>query len=122
MVARTRVTMSGGKELRQLLKQIVDEAPDVGAEALTGWAKDVEDAAEDRVPVRTGNLQSKIDHRVDKAQLIAEVGIWDSGAYYADWVENGTSRQAAQPFLLPSFEQHQDMRPYVRAAVVKRWG
>lgn len=121
-VARTRVSLSGDRLLARQLAKMVAEAPEICTEALTEWGKDVEEGAEDRVPVRSGNLQDHIESRVDSKRLVAEVGVWEPGAYYSEFVEKGTSRQDAQPFLQPAFEEHRNIRPYVRDAVDKRWG
>lgn len=50
-------------------------------------------------PVLTGNLKNSITHRV--TGLTAFVG---ATADYAAHVEFGTSKQSAQPFLVPALE------------------
>jgi HK97 gp10 family phage protein len=59
-----------------------------------------DDCASSHCPVRTGYLQSTIYHKVDG--LSAELG---ATADYASYVELGTSRMSAEPFLRPAFEQ-----------------
>lgn len=59
--------------------------------------------ATDRVPVRTGNLKSSIAYDSDDEQVI--IG---SDVYYASYVELGTSKMRAQPYLRPAIQDHGD--------------
>lgn len=63
----------------------------------------VEYEAKERAPVDTGKLQQNIFYRSTKGgfgfMVIADMP-------YANFVEYGTSRQAAQPFLVPAFRIH----------------
>lgn len=52
-------------------------------------------------PVKTGNLRSSIKATINLNGLSATVG---TDVHYASFVELGTSRQRAQPFLMPAFE------------------
>ena len=52
-------------------------------------------------PVDTGRLRSSITHETDKTT--AYIG---TNVEYAPYVEMGTSRMRAQPFLEPAVEQH----------------
>lgn len=57
------------------------------------------------VPVDTGFLQSTIYHNVDEGSLTLELG---ATADYSSYVEFGTRRMAAQPYIRPAFDAHQD--------------
>lgn len=59
--------------------------------------------AKDMVPVDTGYLQSSIEAVSIQAGKTAEVY---ANAPYAAYVEYGTYKMAAQPFLGPAFQQH----------------
>lgn len=59
------------------------------------------DTAKALVPVRTGYLKSTISAHLTQWQ--AEVG---AEAPYAGYVELGTWKMAAQPYLRPAFELH----------------
>lgn len=63
----------------------------------------VERAAKRLCPVDTGRLQGSINHAlfIDPDGLVARVG---SDVHYAPYVELGTSRMAAQPYLRPALE------------------
>lgn len=65
---------------------------------------DMEDLARSIVPVDTGFLQSTIYHRVDPAALTLEFG---ATADYALFVEFGTRRMAAEPYIRPAFDANQ---------------
>lgn len=64
----------------------------------------MEDLAKQLVPVRTGFLQSTIMHEVDPANLTM---IFGAGAPYASFVEFGTMRMAARPYLRPAMDANQ---------------
>jgi HK97 gp10 family phage protein len=66
---------------------------------------DMEAQAKDIVPVDTGFLQSTIYHNVDPASLTLELG---ATADYAAYVELGTRRMAAQPYIRPAFDAGQE--------------
>jgi HK97 gp10 family phage protein len=72
---------------------------------LEGAGAEMEDTARQIVPVDTGFLQSTLYHRVDPAALTLEIG---ATADYAMYVEMGTRRMAAEPYLRPAFDAHQD--------------
>jgi HK97 gp10 family phage protein len=77
-----------------LLRQaIVDELETGGVE--------MEGDARTYCPVRTGYLQSTIYHNVDPEKLALEIG---ATADYAPYVELGTRRMAAEPFIRPAFD------------------
>lgn len=76
--------------------------------AVRKTAKDIQRSARTIAPVDTGNLKNSItttDLRgVGRSgSLVAEVG---PTANYGIYVEMGTSRMAAQPFLGPAADKH----------------
>lgn len=82
-------------DLRERSLDIYDEAEQ--AVALVGYA--IEAAAQTSAPVDTGHLKNSI--AADPDGLTVTV---TAGAGYADYVERGTSRMAAQPYLRPAFD------------------
>jgi len=60
----------------------------------------VEGEAKKNCPVDTGRLRSSITGKVTEEY----VGIIGTDVEYAPFVEHGTSRQSAQPFLFPALE------------------
>ena len=93
-----------GQELARLtydLRRASTEAQKKAWAAVRKAAYDVQAQAKVRAPVDTGNLQNSIT--VGPAGPMAfEVG---PHAHYGYWVENGTRRMAAQPYLMPAFDQ-----------------
>ena len=55
-------------------------------------------------PVRTGNLRNSITHQ----QESENVEVIGTPVEYGPYVELGTSRMKAQPFLRPAAENHTD--------------
>lgn len=55
-------------------------------------------------PVDTGNLRNSITH----AQGGEDYEIVGSNVFYAPYVEYGTSRMKAQPYIKPAVEEHVD--------------
>jgi HK97 gp10 family phage protein len=108
---------------KQLLRDVADlqrKIIEAGGDAVEAWGEDVRDSAQDRAPIDTANMASAIESRPDRQRLKCEVGVWEEDAYYAQHVEQGTSSMEAQPFLLPAFEEHHDVRPYAQGALAKR--
>lgn len=62
-----------------------------------------ENYAAGRCPVDTGNLRGSIAHEVDAGDSAVYIG---TNVEYAPYVELGTSRQEAQPFLRPAASEH----------------
>lgn len=91
-----------GDALRELF-----ESPDGEvARDLQRRALQVERAAIRNCPVDTGRLRSSITNEIgqDGEGLLAVIG---TNVEYAPYVELGTSKMAAQPFLLPALEAAQ---------------
>jgi len=68
---------------------------------LLSWAADVKTLARQLVPVKSGYLRSTIYAKV--SEWVAEIG---AEATYALFVEFGTRRMRAQPYLYPAIQQH----------------
>lgn len=54
-------------------------------------------------PVDTGRLRNSISHAVDESEKAVYIG---TNVEYAPYVEMGTSRTKAQPFLKPAATNH----------------
>ena len=68
---------------------------------LASWAADVKAAAMRNAPVRTGYLRSSIYAKIK--DWVAEIG---AEATYALFVELGTRRMRAEPYLYPAIQEH----------------
>jgi HK97 gp10 family phage protein len=91
-------------ELRDLERDLEKGAARVEALAPKVVAKsahDIERDAKINAPVDTGNLENSISSDIEP--LSAEIG---PTAEYGDYVEAGTSKMAAQPYMGPAFEKN----------------
>lgn len=61
--------------------------------------------AQMRCPVDTGNLRGSITHEVSEGEKAVYVG---TNVEYAPYVELGTSKMDAQPYLRPAATEHGD--------------
>ena len=77
-------------------------SPDLRAH-LEQLAKAAAERAQQLVPVKTGALRDSIEGVVDYDQR-GFVGRVDAHDFKAGWVEFGTVRRAARPFLRPAIE------------------
>ncbi|MCM2580447.1 HK97-gp10 family putative phage morphogenesis protein [Streptomyces meridianus] len=88
-------------------------------ETLHEWADNVQGSARGLVPQRTGDLHTSLDQKVEADH--AEVGVWKTEQLeYAEYVEQGTSSMAEQPYLLPAFNEHRRQVPRTYRAAVRR--
>lgn len=79
-------------ELLKKLKQAEERA-------LEGVGVFVTGEASARSPVDTGNLRSSINHQVNAGEKSVKIG---SPVEYGIYIEKGTSKMSAQPFLEPA--------------------
>ncbi|QFR00718.1 hypothetical protein F9278_36175 [Streptomyces phaeolivaceus] len=76
-------------------------------ETLREWADNVKSTAQEKVPRDRGELFQALDDRVNTHFGRADVGVWDADQLeYAMYVEKGTSKMQAQPYLVPAFNEH----------------
>lgn len=59
--------------------------------------------AQMKCPVDTGNLRGSITHEVSEGEKAVYIG---TNVEYAPYVELGTSKQKAQPYLRPAATEH----------------
>jgi len=91
-------------ELRDLegdLKKGAAKVEELAPLVVKKSALDIERDAKIKAPVDTGNLMGSIGSDIDG--LSAEVG---PTAEYGGYVEYGTSKMDAQPYMGPAFEKH----------------
>lgn len=62
-----------------------------------------ESFAKKKCPVDTGNLRNSISNKVEMSEKSAYIG---TNVEYAPYVELGTRKMAAQPFLTPAATDH----------------
>lgn len=85
------------EEVSQGIARAIDRALEEIGLAAEGYAKRA-------CPVDTGRLRNSITHQLDVGDKSVYVG---TSVEYAPYVEMGTSRTAAQPFLRPAATEHE---------------
>ena len=96
--------MAGGVSVRRdNTGQAVDGIDSAIGAALEEIGLLAEGYAAGKCPVDTGNLRGSITHEVDAGDNAVYIG---TDVEYAPYVELGTSRQKAQPFLRPAASEH----------------
>lgn len=92
--------------LKSRLPQIIAELEtDQLKDGLVGGAGIIAAAAQDRVPVESGELRDAI-HVDDDDGVYVVAG--DTDAFYGHMVEHGTTRTPPRPFLVPAAEANLD--------------
>ena len=82
-------------------KLFLDALPEQVGAALEAIGLQAEGYAKMACPVDTGRLRNSISHAVDGDAVYIGTNV-----EYAPYVEMGTRRQNAQPFLQPAAENH----------------
>ena len=91
--------------LEELSDNAINQMQEEARAIIEQAGRDMENTAKGLVPVRTGRLRESIFHEVLDIEGLA-VG---STVEYAAYVEYGTSRMQAQPFIEPAIVEHQPM-------------
>ena len=120
-MGQVRIEVAATIELEDL-----DELPDEQSQALEEEIHNIVESAGDNmvsyaqgiVPVRTGNLMASIFSEVDPDDLSIALG---ATADYASFIEYGTVKMRAQPFLQPAADiGEEEMNARIEEAIVER--
>lgn len=107
MAGRFSVTIKGADEIQQKLKELGAKALPEVQQAIIEGAKIVQEEAQNRVRRRTDTLADSItvDEPKEKkpGEAAAIVGPGKEG-FYGMFLELGTSKMPAYPFLVPSLK------------------
>ena len=126
-MASTGVTIEGAKELKKTLKDVSPaEGARIGRRTVTRIAREVRDAVRQRAPVQTGSLRRSIKSKRTRGrpgEAEAEVYVDRSGGrsgsgYHFHFLEWGTVKMPAQPFVTPTVEE---WRPKVPRLYQRYW-
>lgn len=93
------------KNLDKLEKAIVDEIEDIIKKA----AEKIRDEAKEKVPELTGKLKDPIEIKtleIKKDEIKIGIGPVGDDVFYWFFVEYGTSKMEAQPYLRPAFDNN----------------
>ncbi len=120
-MGQVRLQIAATIELEDL-----DELPDEQSQALEEEVHNIVENAGDSmvtyaqgiVPVRTGNLMASIFADVDEDSLSVTLG---ASAEYASFIEYGTVKMRAQPFLQPAADVgEEEMNARIEEAIAQR--
>jgi HK97 gp10 family phage protein len=96
------VTIEGPKELSARIKKIGQTATGDIEQALVNSALFVERDAKIKAAVDTGRLRSSLTHTEENFGSDSPAVLVGTDVEYAKFVEFGTSKQAAKPYLYPA--------------------
>jgi len=99
------VAGKGAVELRDNSAAVLKQIGDLTEGRLRDLAEEMTDVAKTNCPVDTGNLRDSIEWDAQEMSTEKKTVTIYTQTGYGGWVELGTSRQAAQPFLAPAFKQ-----------------
>ena len=104
-----KVTVGGLDALRRLRTAVPDAIARTLSPALAAGARQVAADAQAFAPVVTGTLQRGISSSGSGLTYVAGVG--GPAVAYAHFVEYGTSRQGARPFMRSAARREEDRMP-----------
>lgn len=111
--------LEGMQELLKKLETLGNEAEQVKQEALVAGAKVVQQAASQKAPRDTGKLAENIVISDIKEDGTVDIGP-DRDRFYGLFLEFGTSKMSARPFLQPAFEENKEQVQQKMADVIRR--
>lgn len=115
-MADVKITILGVKRLQTKLTKIASLP---ALETTMGEAVGIVNGeAKNIVPVDSGNLRNSIHGSVEKGKTTEITGKVATSTEYAPYVEFGTSKMGAQPFLWPALRKSQKRIQQLFAAAV----
>lgn len=93
-------------EVEANLERLVNSLPDKFAKGMQDACHLVEAKAVEKVPVDTGYLKNTITNKVTKEGSIVDGWVYAT-AEYAPFIELGTYKMPAKPFLYPALNENQ---------------
>jgi HK97 gp10 family phage protein len=102
-VSRPGVKSSGFEIVFNRIPEVIAAVEKSAQENVARVAREIEQDAKANAPVQTGYLRESIEAQVEgkSAEVVA-------GAEYAGFVEFGTYKMPAQPFMSPAIDAHKD--------------
>jgi HK97 gp10 family phage protein len=101
VAVEVNVAVEGAEEFKTAIQRFDFRLQSHVHRQLESWAETVKILAKQLVPVRTGHLRDSIYAKI--SEWVAEIG---SEATYALFVELGTRRMRAKPYLFPAMQEH----------------
>ena len=105
------VSIDGVRELRERAAQMSEEISERLRGAVGEAGEAVRDGARQRVPQDSGALHDGIEVVTAEDGFVAEIGPRDPELYYGVFIEHGTSRRQAVPYMFPASEDERVRLP-----------
>lgn len=107
---RISVEIEGTKELEKAFARLGKQASEHLEESVLSGAEIIRQSAIQKAPYKTGNLRGNIEKATSlKSFGRVEVDIGPNRkAWYAHFLEYGTSKMPAKPFLRPAIDENRD--------------
>jgi len=102
LTIQTKIT--GDKEIARKISELAKKHPEALKDAIIKSVLVVEGKAKKAVPVLTGRLRSSITTEIKKAGQGYD-GRIGTNVFYAPYVEFGTKRMSAKPYLFPAMKE-----------------
>lgn len=117
-----RIRVEGIEDVLKEFNRFDRESRENLRKAVRRNANTLRNAIRNRAPVRSGNLRDSISARYDKDGFGADVGPTRPKGSHAHFLEFGTIKMAARPFITPAAEEQRekylnDVRNAVRGAI-----
>ncbi|KOF56120.1 phage protein, HK97 gp10 family [Clostridium sp. DMHC 10] len=119
------IELTGVDEILNRLQQMGENVVRLENKALKNAAEPVLEDAKANVPIRTGKLKEglkigKIKNKDGVKYILVGVDRGDnSEIFYGKFIEFGTSKRAAHPFLQPAYEKNKNRIKEIIAATLK---
>jgi HK97 gp10 family phage protein len=102
---KMKMDLGGLNDLLSNLSEIEQSKKDEVSQIVKETAFKIQAGAKQFSPVDTGNLKRNIKVEISADEMSAKVGTKSEDVEYAHYVEFGTSKAPAQPFLHPAAEE-----------------
>lgn len=103
-----KVTIKGLNQWEKWVSGVTEETIEKSKDLVKETAYKIEADAKRLAPVDTGRLRASINTDFEKDGLAAEIG---TNVEYAEFVEDGTSKSPAQPYMKPAAFKNEE--PFV---------
>lgn len=115
-----RLTVTGTRDLEAKLGRLSNAmAAQHLANATLAGALVIEAGAKEKAPVRTGNLRRSIHSAIVESSATHAAAMVGTDVEYAPYLEYGTRRMSARPYLRPALDERKDQARVVIEAALR---
>ncbi len=103
---RINTKVTGIEKAIEKIKRYSEEKQKGVKEVIEQTASDIEQSMKDFVPVDSGITQESIRTELSESGLAARIGPKKPKGFKAHWLEFGTVKMSARPFMVPAYEKN----------------